>query len=81
MGDKYVERLIYYLDRSMEQRGRVLSIKIEKICKTDKKCSWYIYKLMTLIEEEKLVYKWRKGTWIMKSDNIELIKKRILTLI
>lgn len=81
MRTEYIERLLHYLDTYRELPGTIIAVKIERICGTDRRCSWYIINLMNFVENKNLSYKWRKGTWIIYKNNIDKIKELLLALV
>lgn len=78
---EYVNELLRYINEAMAMRGTAIAIKIEKICGVNRRCSWYIYRYMSLLENKKLVYKWKKGTWIVERDKVPLLESFIIELV
>lgn len=81
MESAYLNELLKYINTISTKKGTIIVIKIEKICKLDRRCSWYVYKYMSLLETQKLAYRWKKGTWIIDKKNISLLESKLIELI
>ncbi|MEZ0248868.1 MAG: hypothetical protein ABWJ97_06315 [Thermoproteus sp.] len=81
MDSEYINRLLGFLEGAERNRGTVIVIKIDKICSIDRRCSWYIYRYMKLFESKGIVYKWKKGTWILDKDKFDLLQSHLLALL
>lgn len=78
---EYINELLKYINRAAIRKGTVIVVKIERLCGINRKCSWYIYKYMSLLEKEKIVFKWKKGTWIIEKNKVPLLESLIIELI
>jgi hypothetical protein len=77
---EFLSALLTYIN-SYSGRGTVVIIKIDKICGLNRRCSWYIYKYMSILERKKLVVKWKKGMWIAEKKNLNEIRSSIVVLL
>ncbi|CCC82166.1 hypothetical protein [Thermoproteus tenax] len=75
---RYISGLLVYIDLMSRSKGSTIVIKTEKICGTDRRCSWAIYEIMKRYEDMGLATKWKKGTWVIDRKNIDIMKKDIL---
>lgn len=81
MSSEYINRLLGFLESAGKNKGTVIVIKIDKICGVDRRCSWHIYRYMKLFESKGIVYKWKKGTWILDKDKFDILQSDLLGLL
>ncbi|AEA13455.1 hypothetical protein TUZN_1997 [Thermoproteus uzoniensis 768-20] len=78
MKSEFLNALLTYIN-NVGEKGTAVTIKIDRICGVDRRCSWYIYKYMNVLESKNLVVKWKKGTWIAERQNLDRIREYIAT--
>ncbi|MEM4898098.1 MAG: hypothetical protein QXR18_07855, partial [Pyrobaculum sp.] len=71
VGTDYLSALIYYLYRKKWERGGTVAIKTREICGVDKRCSWHLLQLMTLLVERGIAQRYKKGVYLIQREKLE----------
>ncbi len=70
----YISALLYYMYRKMKvERGSLVSIKTREICKTDKRCSWYLREIMLDVERRGLAKRHKQGVYLIERNLLERV--------